>query len=85
MKLRATAKFIYFLLGFTLLFEMTSYAYIDPATTSYLIQIVAGVVIAAGATVGIFWKKIKLSFRRKRMEHLEQSLKKKAEADEKRK
>ena len=55
MKLRATAKFIYFLLGFTLLFGMTSYAYIDPATTSYLIQIVAGVVIAAGATVGIFW------------------------------
>ena len=85
MKLRATAKFIYILLGFTLLFGMTSYAYIDPATTSYLIQIVAGVVIAAGATVGIFWKKIKLSFRRKRMEHLEQSLKKKAEADEKRK
>ncbi len=85
MKLRATAKFIYFLLGFTLLFGMTSYAYIDPATTSYLIQIVAGVVIAAGATVGIFWKKIKLSFRRKRMEHLEKKKKKKAEADEKRK
>ena len=32
------------------------YAYIDPATT---IQIVAGIVIACGATIGIFWSRIK--------------------------
>ena len=31
--------------------------YIDPATTSYLIQIIAGVVIAAGAVAGIALKK----------------------------
>jgi phosphatidylglycerophosphate synthase len=35
------------------------YAYIDPATTSYVIQIVAGIVIACGATIGIFWSRIK--------------------------
>ena len=33
--------------------------YIDPATTSYLIQIIAGVVIAAGAVAGIAFSKIK--------------------------
>lgn len=72
-------KYAYFTAAFSMLFSFPSYAYIDPATTSYLIQIVAGVVIAAGATVGIFWKKIKLTFKQKKMEHLEQNLKKKAE------
>lgn len=80
---KALFKFMYFFSAFSMLFSMTAFAYIDPATTSYLIQIVAGVVIAAGATVGIFWKKIKMSFRKKKMEHLEQSLKKKAEKGEK--
>ena len=35
------------------------YAYIDPATTSYVIQIVAGIVIACGATIGIVWSRLK--------------------------
>lgn len=82
-KTKTFFKFTYFFFAFSLLFSITSFAYIDPATTSYLIQIVAGVVIAAGATVGIFWKKIKMSFRRKKMERLEKSLKKKADKDEK--
>lgn len=83
MKKFTALKFTYFFTLFTLFFGMTAYAYIDPATTTYLIQIVAGVFIAAGATVGIFWKKIKLFFRRKKMENLEKSLKKKAEKKEK--
>lgn len=33
--------------------------YIDPATTSYVIQIVAGIIIAAGAGLGVFWSKLK--------------------------
>lgn len=45
---------------------MTAFAYIDPSATSYLIQIVAGVVITAGTTVGIFVKKIKMSFGRRK-------------------
>lgn len=72
-------KFAYFFTLFTLFFGMTAYAYIDPATTTYLIQIVAGVFIAAGATIGIFWKKIKRYFRTKKMEHLEKKLSKEAE------
>lgn len=43
----------------------SAYAYIDPATTSYLLQIVAGVFIAVGATVAIFWRKIAMWFKKK--------------------
>ena len=32
-------------------------AYIDPSVTTYLIQAVAGVVIAVGAVAGIYWRK----------------------------
>jgi hypothetical protein len=39
-------------------------AYIDPATTSYIIQIVVGVLIAAGTTIGIFWNKISRLFKK---------------------
>lgn len=80
---KTALKFTYFFTLFTLVFGMTSYAYIDPATTTYLIQIVAGVFIAAGATVGIFWKKIKLSIRNKKMERLEKKLTKEAEKKDK--
>lgn len=40
--------------------------YIDPATTSYIIQIAAGVLVALGTCVGIFWNKITRLFRKKK-------------------
>lgn len=60
----------------TLLLAIASpaYAYIDPATTSYVIQIITGVVIACGAAVGIFWKKIRLFFRDKKMKSMEKKI-----------
>ena len=39
--------------------------YIDPATTSYIIQIAAGVLIAAGTVIGISWSKIRRVFKKK--------------------
>ncbi len=39
--------------------------YIDPATTSYIIQIAAAVIVALGACVGIFWNKLKRLFKKK--------------------
>lgn len=48
--------------------------YIDPATTSYLIQIIAGVVIAAGAVAGIAFSKIKRALKKGKPE--EQPVKK---------
>lgn len=42
-----------------LLFGVNGRAYIDPSAMTYIIQAVAGVVIAVGAGVGIYWRKAK--------------------------
>ena len=33
--------------------------YLDPSVMTYAIQVIAGVVVAAGAVVGIYWRKAK--------------------------
>jgi len=70
---------LYFFVFSMLMLSRTALAYIDPATTSYIIQIVAGVFIACGAMIGIFWKKIRLFFRNIKMKRLEKKLLKEAE------
>ncbi len=40
-------------------------AYIDPASTSYIIQIAAGAVIAIGTLIGVYRNKIKRFFKKK--------------------
>ncbi len=42
-----------------LLFGINGRAYIDPSVMTYTIQAVAGVVIAIGAAVGIYFRKAK--------------------------
>ena len=44
--------------------------YIDPATTSYLIQIIAGVVVAGGAAFGIFYSKLRRLFKKGKQEEI---------------
>ena len=44
---------------FMLLFGANANAYIDPSVMTYLIQAVAGVVIAVGAVIGIYWRRAK--------------------------
>lgn len=34
-------------------------AYLDPSVMTYTIQVVAGVLVAIGAVVGIYWRKAK--------------------------
>ncbi|MBR5712409.1 MAG: hypothetical protein IKX54_02330 [Lachnospiraceae bacterium] len=53
-----------------------TFAYIDPATTSYLIQIGVGAAIAIGTGFGIIRSKIKKSIRRKEENNIEQIEKK---------
>lgn len=64
--LRKFAAIAYFVFFGLLLTMRSADAYVDPATTSYLIQIVAGVFIAAGATVAIFWRKITFWFKKQK-------------------
>lgn len=51
--------------GASVIFAVHSAAYIDPATTSYVIQIVVGVVIACGTAAGIIFNKMKRKFKKK--------------------
>lgn len=41
------------------LLNVPAYAYLDPSVMTYTIQIVAGIVVAVGAVVGIYWRKAK--------------------------
>lgn len=42
-----------------LFFGVNANAYIDPSVMTYVIQLVAAVVVAIGAVVGIYWRRMK--------------------------
>lgn len=42
-----------------LVFGLNANAYIDPSVMTYMIQVVAGIVVAVGAVVGIYFRKAK--------------------------
>ena len=55
---------VYTLLVIIMLSE-TALAYIDPSVMPYAIQAVAGIVIAVGAFIGIYFRKIKKNVQNK--------------------
>jgi hypothetical protein len=59
-------SFIYFFSCFYTLFTMPVHAYIDPSAVTYVIQAVAGVLIALGAAFTIFRHKIFSFFKGKK-------------------
>lgn len=63
-----------------LLFGANGQAYIDPSVMTYVIQAVAGIVIAAGAVVGIYWRKAKRKINDKL--GVDENRKKEVESDE---
>jgi len=50
---------LYFVICFMFMFSTTAFAYIDPSVTTYVVQVVAGVAVALGAVVGIYWRRAK--------------------------
>lgn len=48
-----------FALGLMVTLSTTAFAYLDPSVMTYTIQVVAGVVVAVGAVIGIYWRKAK--------------------------
>ena len=46
-------------IGVVGLLVVPAYAYLDPSVMTYAIQIIAGIVVAVGAVVGICWRKAK--------------------------
>lgn len=71
-KIEKVASFLYFFNCFFALFSMPVYAYIDPSAVTYIIQAVAGVLIALGAAFTIFRHKIFAFFRGKKKEELQE-------------
>lgn len=65
MKAKKILRFALYSLGAAVILAQSCFAYIDPATTSLIIQIIAGVLIACGTAVGIFWSRIKRKFKKK--------------------
>ena len=57
--IKVSIFFVYTALCCMLLFGATGNAYIDPSVMTYVIQAVAGVVIAVGAVVGIYFRRAK--------------------------
>lgn len=58
-RLQKGLAFTYFSICGMMLFSTYTFAYIDPSALTYLVQIIAGVFIAGGAAIGIFWTKFK--------------------------
>ena len=58
-KLHLTAVALFVGLASMLAFGVNGNAYIDPSVTTYLIQAIAGIVIAVGAFLAVYWRKAK--------------------------
>lgn len=50
---------LFFSAGFAIAFSINASAYIDPSVMTYAIQAIAGIAIAIGAAVGIYFRKFK--------------------------
>lgn len=63
-KILHVLSFCYFFTCFFILFSNTAHAYIDPSTTTYIIQGIAGILVAIGAVFTVFRHKIIAAWRK---------------------
>jgi hypothetical protein len=52
-------------IGITLTMALSTAAYLDPSLMTYAIQVIAGIAITCGTAFIIYWKRIKLLFKKK--------------------
>lgn len=45
--------------GMAMALSINAAAYLDPSVMTYTIQVVAGVIVAVGAVIGVYWRKAK--------------------------
>ncbi len=50
---------VYFTACVSFMLTMSAGAYLDPSVMTYAIQVVAGILVAAGAVIGVYWRKAK--------------------------
>ena len=75
------AFLVFFALSLVMLLE-NALAYIDPSAMTFIIQLVAGVAIAAGAAFGFYWRKIKRAIKKKKKTENEEDYEEDDEDDE---
>ena len=68
--------FAYFVFFFAMFFTVPAQAYIDPATTAMLTQIVAGIFITLGVLLGVFRNKVKFFFQNKSVKRTQRKIEK---------
>ena len=54
--------FFFIIIIYSFSFITPSYAYLDPGSASIILQSILGSIAAVGATIGLYWKKIKNIF-----------------------
>ena len=74
-KIAATAYFLFFVCMFL---TIPASAYIDPATTAMLTQIIAGVFITLGVVFGVFRRKIIMFFKNASVNRTKRKIEKQA-------
>lgn len=52
--------------GIFIALSVNTAAYLDPSAMTYMVQAIAMVVVASGAAIAIFWKRIRLFFKKKK-------------------
>ena len=61
MKARPPLKFLTFTLLWFAVFPANAYAYLDPGTGSYVLQVLVGIFLGGIFTIKVFWGNIKKS------------------------
>ena len=56
---------LFFVVNFGILFSINAMAYIDPSVMTYAIQAIAGIAIAIGAVIGVYWRNAKRKINKK--------------------
>jgi len=72
------AGVIYFIVLFNMYTSFMASAYIDPATTAMLTQIIAGVFITLGVVFGVFRRKIIMFFKNMSVNRTKRKIEKQA-------
>ena len=73
---------IYFFVFFIMFCTTTASAYIDPATTAMLTQIIAGVFITLGVVLGVYRRKVIMFFKNMSVNRAKKKIEKQADKDE---
>lgn len=50
---------LFYILCMGVILTVPAFAYVDPSVTTFALQAVAAVVVAAGAVIGVVWRKAK--------------------------